>query len=800
MVARLFLLLVLSTAVRAQSPTPSMVPFPYSYDSGNVILSRVERLAADLSSAATCGAACLNPSELARVWLDEITWPVAASSSSYCWVQSCADKRTLITALDVPFTAYTASRVQSMHFPHRGTSIDTYRLVLPYDVSDTLGLGQLSSSSDRCAVTIAGLDMPYYDGSDAHKQFSSAAYSSATASDTACSAHATSTFSGTATAKSNYITDIVPRIMGSSYTNYATRPNPCPIGSTVSGPGVPLGTYVTRAVGPENALGLVVNCPTDTASTGGTCFTLFLSNFITTSTATASCAQCFACTSPIVNFRASFEVTSVTAPSLKALTGDLPFLGMPATASTLYTSAATPQQAYFLTGPGIYPGTRITGASAWVNPTGTAAGYSTLSLDASEGNTALVTSTATSSSMFSAYATSTCSNTGFILVATATSTATPVFASGTAHGMAVGSSFYFTTSNFNGYTGIAPATPYYVAAVPSANTFLATASSAASTLTASAVATGTVTTSATHFLNVGDWFIFESIGTGSITAGVRFGTPYVVLTVVSSTEFTFSTSSTSTALFSMFSGVSIAPILYYVNSAAAGATVMPSCTCTAQTAITLAPLGSPASSVSTSTSHGLAVGSLFYFTSGSSPLLLGTLYTVTVALSRFAFTFAVSGSTTAVSIESGSPVLQTYCRATIPLPTYLTTSSTVALQSLGGNTLSSPTLTPAVLDSASAFFLFTNSIVTPCTVCAAVTLTYTQASAHQGNSGLANTGASQTTPIGSTSPYQLGVGASRARYPYAASCAIQYKNYGAAGRTPMPPPPLRGRPRQPLPT
>jgi hypothetical protein len=176
-----------------------------------------------------------------------------------------------------------------MHFPHRWTSIDTYRLVLPYDVSDTLGMGQLTSSSDRCAVTVAGLDMPYFDSSDTHKQFSAAAYAATSASDTACSASASSTLSGTTVAQGNYITDIVPRIMGSSYTNYATRPNPCPIGSLVVGPGVPHGTYVTRVAGPDTSV--TVNCPTDAASSGGSCFTLYLSNIVTTGTSTASCAQ-----------------------------------------------------------------------------------------------------------------------------------------------------------------------------------------------------------------------------------------------------------------------------------------------------------------------------------------------------------------------------------------------------------------------------------------------------------------------------------------------------------------------------
>jgi len=88
------------------------------------------------------------------------------------------------------------------------------------------------------------------------------------------------------------------------------------------------------------------------------------------------------------------------------------------------------------------------------------------------------------------------------------------------------------------------------------------------------------------------------------------------------------------------------------------------------------------------------------------------------------------------------------------------------------------------LDTAGSF-IFTSATVTPCTLCSAATLSYTQASSLQGNAGLSNSGANGDTPtsavfaFGPASAYQAGVGATAARYPYAASCAVQYKNYGA---------------------
>jgi len=389
------------TVTTSPSATPSLIPIPYSYDSGNVVLSRVERLTADFSSS-PCGlsqysnnavnlhngvntgvgstSTCTNPSELARVWIDEINWNVANG----CWTTSCQTTTDLYTALDTPTTAYTATRVQSMHFPHRWTSIDVYRLVLPFDVSDTIGLGQLSISADRCAVSIAGLDMPYYDGTDAHKNFASTNYASVTPTDTACEGKASTSFSGSITEKTNTITDIAGRIPGVSSTTYITRANPCPVGAIVSGPGLPYGTYVTKVMGPATTS----YCPSDSntgsassGSTGGTnCYTITLSNAAITSTLTYNCVQCFTCTSPVVNFRGSYDATSPS--TLKAQTGDMPFINMPS--ATINGEA--PQFTYYINGPSVYPGTRVVAAGGYtaaVTSTNTP-GYASLTLDAAE--------------------------------------------------------------------------------------------------------------------------------------------------------------------------------------------------------------------------------------------------------------------------------------------------------------------------------------------------------------------------------------------------------------------------------
>jgi hypothetical protein len=123
--------------------------------------------------------------------------------------------------------------------------------------------------------------------------------------------------------------------------------------------------------------------------------------------------------------------------------------------------------------------------------------------------------------------------------------------------------------------------------------------------------------------------------------------------------------------------------------------------------------------------------------------------------------------------------LQSYVQALLPVPTYFSTASAVTVVSAGGNTLSASAFTPALVDP-TGFFLISGVSVTPCgTQCSAATFSYTQPSSLLGNSGLSKSGGETPTPIGATSPYQSGVGATRARYPYAASCAVQYKNYGA---------------------
>lgn len=106
--------------------TPSLVPSAFTV--GNVLLSRVEQVTDQL---------------LSRVWIDEYNW-------------------------DSSNPNHLAKRVQSNHFPHRkeyvsgtpsGINIDKSRLTLPFEMSRTLGLGQLTSSQDRCAFGIGGFDV-----------------------------------------------------------------------------------------------------------------------------------------------------------------------------------------------------------------------------------------------------------------------------------------------------------------------------------------------------------------------------------------------------------------------------------------------------------------------------------------------------------------------------------------------------------------------------------------------------------------------------------------------------------------
>jgi len=106
------------------SATASLAPRPFTR--GNVLVSRVENMAGY---------------SLNRVWIDEYYWNSAT-----------------------PATA--ATRVQSIHFPHRqmvdstsSSLIDTTRLTLPFDLSRNESLGQLTISMDRCAVGIAGFDV-----------------------------------------------------------------------------------------------------------------------------------------------------------------------------------------------------------------------------------------------------------------------------------------------------------------------------------------------------------------------------------------------------------------------------------------------------------------------------------------------------------------------------------------------------------------------------------------------------------------------------------------------------------------
>ena len=116
--------------------TPSLVPSAFTV--GNILLSRVEQVTDQL---------------LSRVWIDEYKW-------------------------DTNNPNKLATRVQSNHFPHREEYIagtpsaykyDKSRLTLPFEMSRTLGLGQLTSSQDRCAFGIGGFDVGVDDFSSTAK-------------------------------------------------------------------------------------------------------------------------------------------------------------------------------------------------------------------------------------------------------------------------------------------------------------------------------------------------------------------------------------------------------------------------------------------------------------------------------------------------------------------------------------------------------------------------------------------------------------------------------------------------------
>jgi len=103
---------------------------PKAFTAGTVLTSRVENVAGQL---------------LNRVWIDEYQWDTSNPSAP-------------------------AKRVQSLHLPARTETVSTAsgspfagadksRLTLPYTQSRTLGLGQLTNTNDRCAVSIGGFDV-----------------------------------------------------------------------------------------------------------------------------------------------------------------------------------------------------------------------------------------------------------------------------------------------------------------------------------------------------------------------------------------------------------------------------------------------------------------------------------------------------------------------------------------------------------------------------------------------------------------------------------------------------------------
>jgi len=165
------------SATFSSVPSASLVPTAYTY--GNILVSRIQRLnpnnfpcyrvgltdvpnswvpypgpggAAGGSSAVGTirSNQCL---ELSRVWIDEYSWQSVNTD-----------------ALPSVYQTNLFSKKQSMHFPHRSASHpDAYRMVLPFDQSLNLGLGQLTQSQDRCSVSMAGFDLPYnFAGSTYH--------------------------------------------------------------------------------------------------------------------------------------------------------------------------------------------------------------------------------------------------------------------------------------------------------------------------------------------------------------------------------------------------------------------------------------------------------------------------------------------------------------------------------------------------------------------------------------------------------------------------------------------------------
>jgi len=122
---------VTATAIASPSATASLAPRPFT--AGNILVSRVDHVYGNV---------------LNKVWLDEYSWSPPES----------------------PSPPVMATRVQSMHFPYRSevqpisnsfpiAQVDMSRLTLPFELSLTEGMGQLTISQDRCAVSIGGFDV-----------------------------------------------------------------------------------------------------------------------------------------------------------------------------------------------------------------------------------------------------------------------------------------------------------------------------------------------------------------------------------------------------------------------------------------------------------------------------------------------------------------------------------------------------------------------------------------------------------------------------------------------------------------
>jgi Flp pilus assembly protein TadG len=218
------------------------------------------------------------------------------------------------------------------------------------------------------------------------------------------------------------------------------------------------------------------------------------------------------------------------------------------------------------------------------------------------------------------------------------SNATPAVFTATGHGLTIGTNITLTTTNTLP-TGLATATNYYVATVPSTSTFTVTTTSGAGT---TVTASGSTFTKTSHGLTAGTALAFKS--TGNLPTGLSANTAYYILsgsTNLKTDSFKVSTSTNGTAVsVSGGSGTLSYVVLSKTSSAGSGTH-------------SYAIVGDP--SLFTSNSHGLSNGDAIVLSSTGtlpSPLAASTLYYVINSTTN---TFQLSPRWAAAASPSRAP-------------------------------------------------------------------------------------------------------------------------------------------------